>query len=180
MQSALFAKLAWPSIHGPMPGTELWGQHGREDLTQLYQMLAQPEQMSGSIPLTPLSPMQEAEGWLFGGCLSVLCNLIGTPYFPQSLKGAILFFEDIGEHPGRVLRMMNQLLMTGLLAAALVLGYFGEETLYENIYRAIARRLPVPVFTSQAFGHLSPNYPLVIGARARIRNQHLLWSYGEQ
>jgi len=36
------------------------------------------------------------EGELMGGNLSVLCSLIGTPYFPN-LKGKILFLEDLDE-----------------------------------------------------------------------------------
>ena len=38
----------------------------------------------------------EAEGVLWGGNLSVLTSLIGTPYFPQ-IDGGILYLEDINE-----------------------------------------------------------------------------------
>ena len=55
-----------------------------------------------------------AEGRLIGGNLSVLCAAIGTPFAP-SFNGKILFFEDIGEKPYRLDRMLTQLLNAGIL-----------------------------------------------------------------
>ena len=38
---------------------------------------------------------------LWGGNLTVLTSLLGTPYFPE-VKGGILFLEDVAEHPYRI------------------------------------------------------------------------------
>ena len=64
---------------------------------------------------------------MWGGNLSVLVSLLGTPYFPE-IKGGILFLEDVGEHPYRIERMLTQLLHAGVLARqkAIVLGQFTE------------------------------------------------------
>jgi muramoyltetrapeptide carboxypeptidase len=51
---------------------------------------------------------------LWGGNLAVLVSLLGTPYFPQ-VEGGILFLEDVGEHPYKIERMLNQLLLAGVL-----------------------------------------------------------------
>jgi muramoyltetrapeptide carboxypeptidase LdcA involved in peptidoglycan recycling len=49
---------------------------------------------------------------LWGGNLAVLVSLLGTPYFPQ-IEGGVLFLEDVGEHPYKIERMLNQLLLAG-------------------------------------------------------------------
>lgn len=181
LQSALYSKLGWPSIHAPMPGTEFWGKHGRKDLLSLFKLLRNPKRLEGTIKLKPLSKqkLQTKEGWLFGGCMSVLSNLIGTPYFPHSLRGAILFLEDTGEHPGRILRMFNQFTDSGILqnAVALILGNFGDVEFLEPLHKEIAKRSPIPVYTSNDFGHISPNFPLVLGANGVISAKGLYWSY---
>ena len=70
------------------------------------------------------------EAVLWGGNLSVLCALMGTPYFP-SIKGGVLFLEDTAEHPYRIERMLSQLLMSGVLKdqKAVVLGQFNRYAL---------------------------------------------------
>ena len=71
------------------------------------------EAMSGELEMLGFrasSPVAvDARGTLWGGNLSVLCALLGTPYFPK-VKNGILFIEDVNEHPYRVERMLLQLL----------------------------------------------------------------------
>ena len=69
----------------------------------------------------------DVKGTLWGGNLSVLCSLLGTPHWPQ-VKGGVLFVEDVNEHPYRVERQLLQLHQAGVLAAqkAIVLGDFGN------------------------------------------------------
>jgi muramoyltetrapeptide carboxypeptidase len=55
-----------------------------------------------------------AEGRLIGGNLTVLCAVIGTPFAP-AFNRKILFFEDVGEKPYRLDRMLTQLLNAGIL-----------------------------------------------------------------
>jgi muramoyltetrapeptide carboxypeptidase len=55
-----------------------------------------------------------AEGPLIGGCLSILCALLGTPYEPET-RGAILFLEDVNEPAYRIDRMLTQLRQAGML-----------------------------------------------------------------
>ena len=51
-------------------------------------------------------------GRVIGGCLSLLVSLLGTPYDPD-YRGAILFWEEIGEEPYRIDRMLTQLRNAG-------------------------------------------------------------------
>ena len=70
---------------------------------------------------------------LWGGNLSVLVSLIGTPYLPH-VEGGILFLEDVNEHPFRIERMLTQLLHAGILGRqrAVVLGQFNRYKLAEG------------------------------------------------
>ncbi|MGH9642764.1 MAG: S66 peptidase family protein, partial [Terriglobales bacterium] len=50
----------------------------------------------------------EAEGILYGGCLSLLVAALGTPYDIQT-DGTILFIEDVAAKPYQIDRMLMQL-----------------------------------------------------------------------
>jgi len=55
-----------------------------------------------------------ARGTLYGGCLSILVALLGTPYEPQT-EGKLLFLEDVGTKPYQIDRMLWQLCEAGKL-----------------------------------------------------------------
>lgn len=65
---------------------------------------------------------------MWGGNLSVLASLAGTPYMPD-IDGGILFLEDVGEQPYRIERMLNTLYLSGILGKqrAIVFGDFRME-----------------------------------------------------
>jgi muramoyltetrapeptide carboxypeptidase len=183
MQAALYRKTGRLSIHGPMPATVTWNKSGTSDIDQLVAVL-KGKASQGAIKVQSVLGVQGGvSGVLFGGCLSVLTALIGTPYLPQSLKGHLLYFEDIGENPGRVIRMLNQWHQSGLLhgVPGMVLGVFKDlgGELPDSapiLLEEIARRYKIPTFASPDFGHISPNQPLVMGASAEIKNHILIWS----
>ena len=180
LQSAFYTKLNWRSIHGPMPNTEYWKDVGQDDIKMLLDLLRF-EGKSIHVPLDQSWGKQEATGILFGGCLSVLTGLIGTPYIPQSLAEHILFFEDIGEHPARILRFINQWQQSGMLEGVrhIVFGDLSglEELGYDKstLCNEIHERTQIPVSSSKYFGHCSPNYPLGIGYKANISSNELIW-----
>ncbi|QWE18053.1 LD-carboxypeptidase [Polynucleobacter corsicus] len=125
----------------------------------------------------------KASGMLWGGNLTVLAGLVGTPYLPhqQQTQGGILFLEDVNEHPYRIERMLMQLLDAGILAnqGAILLGGFSAYRLYDNdrgytletAIEAISKRLPenIPVLTGLPFGHQAEKLTLPVGAQAHIQ-----------
>ena len=125
----------------------------------------------------------QISGLLWGGNLTVLAGLVGTPYLPskEQTQGGILFLEDVNEHPYRVERMLMQLLDAGILAnqGAILLGGFSAYRLYDNdrgytlesAVEAIRQRLPdnIPVLTGLPFGHQSEKLTLPVGAQAHIQ-----------
>ncbi len=124
-------------------------------------------------------------GILWGGNLTVLAGLVGTPYFPsdKQISGGILFLEDVNEHPYRIERMLMQLLDSGILfsQAAIMLGGFSAYRLYENdrgynlnaAIEMIRQRLPkaIPMITGLPFGHQADKITLPVGARAQLSYQ---------
>ncbi len=65
----------------------------------------------------------EVRGTLLGGCLSLLVATLGTPFAPD-LEAGIVFWEDVGEPPYRIDRMLTHLGLSGNLAniAGMIVG----------------------------------------------------------
>lgn len=122
------------------------------------------------------NPAVDVSGTLWGGNLTMLAHLVGTPYMPR-VEDGILFIEDVNEHPYRVERMLLQLFHAGLLnQQAIVLGDFSNYRLteYDNGYDFAAmlgylrERLGVPILTGLPFGHTRHKATLAVGSRARL------------
>ena len=127
---------------------------------------------------------------LWGGNLSVLVSMLGTPYFPK-IKGGILFLEDVGEHPYRIERMLTQLLHSGVLAQqkAIVLGQFTNYKLVPHdkgfkllsVVAWLRSQLKVPVLTELPLGHVATKVLLPVGAKVDLacqdRDALLVWGH---
>lgn len=125
---------------------------------------------------------------LWGGNLTVLTSLIGTPYLP-SIAGGVLFLEDVAEHPYRIERMLTQLLYAGVLQSqkAIVLGQFTEYKLsahdkgfkMQSVVDWLRSQLRVPVLTNLPFGHVATKVLLPVGYSVDLlvenRDALLLW-----
>ncbi len=127
---------------------------------------------------------------LWGGNLSVLCSLLGSPYFP-TVSGGVLFLEDVGEHPYRIERLLSQLLHAGVLARqkAIVLGQFTEYKLsphdkgfgMPSVVAWLRSQVKVPVMTDLPFGHVATRVCLPVGAKVDLlvegRDVMLVWGH---
>ncbi len=127
---------------------------------------------------------------LWGGNLTVLTALLGTPWFPK-IKGGILFVEDVGEHPYRIERMLSQLLHAGVLGQqrAVLLGQFTQFRLapHDRGYKLasvvawLRRQIKAPVITGLPFGHVPTKVLLPVRAQVRLMvqdaNAMLLWQH---
>jgi muramoyltetrapeptide carboxypeptidase len=124
------------------------------------------------------SPAIDVSGTLWGGNLTMLTHLIGTPWMPR-INDGVLFIEDVNEHPYRIERMLLQLFHAGLLRQkAIVFGDFSSYRLsdYDNGYDFPAMldylrgRLGVPVLTGLPFGHMRDKVTLVVGSEGRLQS----------
>lgn len=116
-------------------------------------------------------------GTLWGGNLSMIVHLIGTPYFPD-IDGGILFLEDVNEEPYRIERMLYQLHHSGVLSRqrAVLLGHFTEprsseqvsEYTFDTAIEQIQRISGVPFFHGLPFGHVRDKLTLPVGAPCEL------------
>src|SRR5205085_11831579 len=60
----------------------------------------------------------EARGLLLGGTATQLLASLGTPFAFDPPVGYVLFFDEVGERPYRLDRMVTQLRQSGVLARA--------------------------------------------------------------
>ena len=111
--------------------------------------------------------------------VAVLVTTIGTPFQPR-FRNRILFFEDIGEEPYRMDRLLTHLLNAGLLqqVAGVAVGAnrncedpkAGKGREYRqsaaDVLKERLRPLGVPVVTGLPFGHQPLNATLPMGVRA--------------
>lgn len=131
------------------------------------------------------NPSLQATGTLWGGNLTMVTHLLGTPYFPE-IEGGILFVEDVNEHPYRIERMLLQLEHAGVLARqkAVLLGDFSHYRLsdydngydFEQMLTYLRGQLSAPLLTGLPFGHLAQRLTLPIGARAALKSDALGWT----
>ena len=127
---------------------------------------------------------------LWGGNLAVLTSMLGTPYFP-TIKGGVLFLEDVGEHPYKVERMLTQLFNAGVLSRqkAIVFGQFTNYKLVphdkgfkmKTVIDRLRTQLKIPVLTGLPFGHVLTKVLLPVGAKvdlaAENRDAFLVWGH---
>jgi muramoyltetrapeptide carboxypeptidase len=125
---------------------------------------------------------------LWGGNLSMVAALLGSPYFPE-IKGGVLFLEDVGEHPYRIERLLTQLLHAGVLSRqkAVVLGQFTEFTLtphdkgfnMKSVLTWLRTQTKTPILTNLPFGHVATKVMLPFGIKTALivedRDALLLW-----
>jgi muramoyltetrapeptide carboxypeptidase len=173
---ALWWHAGLPSLHAPMPVSDLIKTGREDDEAALFALLKNglcagdcltPE-LSASRPCQP----GVAEGVLIGGNLSLVAALLGTPW-AWPARGGILFLEDINEEPYRVDRLLTQLRLAGVLDAVhgFVLGSFTEEGSPQALLHEMLASLGKPVLSGWPTGHGTPNRPLPMGLRVRLNVQ---------
>ena len=129
---------------------------------------------------------------LWGGNLSVLTSVVGTPYLPPAAtdKSGILFIEDVAEHPYRIERNLTQLLHAGVLAKqkAIIFGQFTNYKLFpqadkgyklQSVVDWLRTQVKCPVLTGLPMGHVATKVTLPFGEKVTLavdgRDALLVW-----
>ena len=118
-----------------------------------------------------------AEGILYGGCLSLLVESLGTPYEIRT-DGTILFIEDVNAKPYQVDRMLMHLKLARKLekVRGLVFGEMldcrqspDQPYTLQEVIRRVVEDLGVPVAFGLRSGHVTrANITLPLGVRAKL------------
>lgn len=170
------------SIYG-MVVSEFYQQQSPEssnDLISLLQKKKKTFKQYGAEPTQTLSGKDvKIEGFLLGGCLDVISNLIGTDFdqiaqFIQSKKGkVILYLETYDYNVLGLKRVLWQLHQLGYLdhIQGLVLGKMRipEPFFGVSLHEALADfDFPFPVIYDAEIGHTFPTLPIVNGCFAKV------------
>ncbi len=192
LQCALLARTGTRTWAGPALGEDFGTEDEPDDIMQACfddLLTGQGEGTGWRLPATEAGQWQ-LRGTLWGGNLSLLAALAGTPFLPE-VKGGILFIEDVNEHPYRVERMLSQLLLAGVLGRqkAIVFGQFSNYRLVPHdkgfklasVVEWLRSQVKARVLTGLPFGHVRTKVLLPVGAECDLvvqeREALLLWGH---
>ena len=165
------------TFHGPMVAKD-WAHENGVDLGLWQSALSGASSWDVALG-TGVSGLVEgeADGIVYGGCLSMLVASLGTPYEIKT-HGTILFLEDIAAKPFQIDRMLMQLKLAGKFEGVRGI-VFGEMlecvqtadqgyTLQEVVTRIVGD-IGVPVAYGVRSGHVTAgNITLPFGVAARL------------
>jgi len=176
IQLYLLDKLGLPAFHGPMLAADFYledGVHLESFRAALSGTLYAVGPAEGLRVLKPAA-QQAVQGTLYGGCLSILVSLLGTPWEPAT-ENKLLFLEDTGVKPYQVDRMLWQLRAAGKLAgvSGIIFGEMIESGAAPDLLdRAILSALDgldIPIAIGLRSGHVSrQNVTLTFGVQAEL------------
>jgi muramoyltetrapeptide carboxypeptidase len=168
------------TFHAPMVAGDLARPGGLDERSWLT-ALSSGEAYQREFSPDEVQPLAAgtATGVLYGGCLSLLCASLGTP-FEIRTQGTVLFLEDRAERPYRIDRMLMQLKLAGKFEGVQGI-VFGEMvdcaepgaldyTLQDVVMRILAD-LQVPIAFGLKSGHVSTgsgSITLPFGVRAEL------------
>ncbi len=168
----------WPTVHGPMPKHLGNNQLDHETMERVKEIIFGEVRGQGSevvdLGLTPINEaaknLKKLEGKLIGGNLSVIQLSIGTPW-QINAKDKNIILEDIGERGYSVNRMLEHLWQAKIFddARSIIFGTFTQDFEPDGVTSFIpqalaefSKRIDIPVFKTNYFGHGEKNYPLVL------------------
>lgn len=154
----------WPTIHGPL--VDRFGRGavvGRERSLLLGLLFGKLKNIEypGLEPLNSSARQTRIHrAPVLGGNMAVLQSGLGTPSALDP-RGALLFFEDIGERPHRVDRMLVQFEQAGWFKAArgVVFGDFivkdnaDRREIWTDVIPRFAKAQKIPVLRGLPVGH---------------------------
>ena len=192
---AVFAKTGRITWQGPALGEDFGTVDDPDDIMQACfddLLLEQGEGTGWQLPKNEADRrVRVKDAPLWGGNLSVLVSLLGTPYFPQ-IKGGVLFLEDVGVHPYQIERMLTQLVHAGVLAQqkAVLIGQFTRYKLVPThdkgfklatVFEWLRSQIKAPVLTGLPMGHVATKVLLPVGAKVDLvaegRDALMVWGH---
>ena len=169
----------WLLFHGPMTAGDFGRQDGVDE-DAWFAAVAAGKKYRRTFSGDEVEPLAKgtAEGNLYGGCLSLLCASLGTPYEIRT-RDTILFLEDLNEPPYRIDRMLMQLKLAGKLKGVKGI-IFGEmrgcdqrgttDYKLQQVVLRVLSELQVPMAFGLKSGHVSSgNFTLPFGVPAQLR-----------
>ena len=166
------------AFHGTMLEGRLAAGETAYDRASFERALFHAEPMGElDTPAVDVIAAGEFAGPLYGGTVTNLLGSLGTPYAFAPPPGYVLFFDEVGERPYRLDRMVLQLRQSGLLerAGAIVIGELprcdepGHALTGRGVMASLLSDFPGPVLVGFPSGHTTgPQQTIPLGVRARV------------
>ena len=165
------------TFHGPMGNSAFTPDTVAQMRRVLFDSRAVTLTNSGDAEAVSLITPGRARGRLFGGNLTVISSIVGSPF----LKGSddlILFLEEVREPTSEVDRMLTQLQMSGMLGRVRGL-VFGQCTscmppmadksfTFDQVLAEHVKPLGIPAWTGAQIGHVEGQFTMPIGLPVEI------------
>ena len=181
LQTYLWRRFAWIGFYGPMLAAGFDAGDGRPKGYDSESLLAAVGKTSGGWSLKlhgQALASGEAEGRVFGGCMTLVETTLGTPWELET-HGAILLLEDRGMKPWQVDRALMHLKQAGKFEGirGLILGEFPEcdapatgSPTVRDVCARVLGTLGVPIVYGAAVGHTPrPMLTVPLGVKARLK-----------
>jgi muramoyltetrapeptide carboxypeptidase len=173
----LLQKCGLVAFHGPMVSGSFGCKPMKISKTQFRKILIGDKE-GGHLVAPQARVLQEgtARGKLVGGCLTLLCRSLKTPYEIQTRDG-ILLIEDVNEPSYRIDGMLWQLKAAGKFRGVkgIVFGEMincrfadGQKGRLEDLFRDIVPNRTIPVLTDCPVGHGNEMWTLPLGVEATL------------
>jgi muramoyltetrapeptide carboxypeptidase len=165
------------TLYGPMVASDFARMDGVDLESWNHCVLGDRDWSLGSADGLRVLRPGTVEGRLFGGCISILAEALGTPYAPEVRTDSVLFLEDIGTKPYQWDRMLLHLRYAGLLEGVkgIVFGDMAQCVAAEEqdyLERAILHSLDDfdgPIAIGLRCGHVDgANITLPLGVQVRL------------
>ena len=176
----LYQKCSLIGFHGPMVAGNFGRHPMKKTKKQFFDLLtghSEGKWMQSSKACTLIPGV--AKGELVGGCLTLLCRSLKTPFEIQT-RNKILLIEDVNEAPYRIDGMLWQLKTAGKFKdiKGIVLGEMIDchpgksgNGLLGQIYQEIFEDLSVPIISNFPIGHGKEMWTLPFGVEATLDTQ---------
>lgn len=173
----LIQKCGLVAFHGPMVSGSFGCKPMKISKTQFRKMVTGVKE-GGLLTAPQAHVLQEgtARGRLVGGCLTLLCRSLKTPYEIQTGDG-ILLIEDVNEPAYRIDGMLWQLKTAGKFreVKGIVFGEMvncrfdeGQKGQLDDLIRDMLPKRSIPVLTHCPVGHGNEMWTLPLGIEATL------------
>jgi muramoyltetrapeptide carboxypeptidase len=172
IHQALATQAGVASFHGPMLNLDFYNGLSPAIEAWFWSLLGGEAPLTHAFEASHVIAEGEAEGVLFGGCLSLTTSLTATPY-DFWIDDGIWFWEDVDEPVYRIDRMLTHLRLSGRFRSVrgLLIGKLkgcGDESELDALLHEFFGSNGIPVVRNLPFGHYGDNLLMPIGASVRL------------
>jgi muramoyltetrapeptide carboxypeptidase len=172
LHQAMATQAGVATFHGPMLNLDFHAGLSPQIESWLWDLLGGEAPRSWDFEPGQIVQEGEAEGVLFGGCLSLTTSLTGTPY-DYWVGDGIWFWEDVDEPLYRIDRMLTHLRLSGRLKniQGVLIGKLkgcDDAADLHALLHDFFGSSGIPVVRDIPFGHYGDNLLMPVGAPVRL------------